>query len=107
VLEREEKYMIDHGYMRHHRLLTVKMRSYLVRHIFRMCLKFDLLRTTTYLAVYYMDLYFSRVYAFRDQFETVAVAQACLFIAMKYEEIYPPELGDWVDHRYKNDIIRL
>jgi hypothetical protein len=98
---REEKYMIDHGYLRHHRLLSQKMRSYLVRHIFKICIKFSLLRTTLYLAVHYMDLYFSRNYTFRDQFETVAVAQACLFIAMKYEEIYPPDLCEWVDYRHK------
>jgi hypothetical protein len=107
VLGREEKYMIEHSYMRNHRVLNLKMRSYLVKYIFRISFKYSLLRTTTYLAVHYMDLYFSRVFAFRDQFETVAVAQTCLFIAMKYEEIYPPDLSEWVDHRYKSEILRL
>lgn len=83
------------------------MRSYLVRHIFKIYNKFSLLRTTLYLAVHYMDMYFSKVYNFRDQFEAVAVSQACLFIAMKYEEIYPPDLIEWVDRRHKDDIIRL
>lgn len=99
--------MIEHGYLRNHHILNLRMRSYLVRHIFRISHKHDLLRTTTYLAVHYMDLYFSRVFNFRDQFETVAVAQTCLFIAMKYEEIYPPELCEWVDHRYKHEILRF
>jgi hypothetical protein len=54
-----------------------------------------------------MDLYFSKVYAFKDQYETVVVAQASLFMAMKYEEIYPPELGEWVDHRHKQDIVQM
>ena len=31
-----------------------------------------------------MDLYFSRKNQFKDQLETVSIAQACLFIAMKY-----------------------
>ena len=52
-------------------------------------------------------MYFSRVYAFKDQIEMVSVAQACLFIAMKYEEIYPPDLTDWVDYRQKGEIVRL
>jgi hypothetical protein len=99
--------MIEHDYMRKHRLLNLKMRSYLVKYVFRISYKFDLLRTTTYLAVHYMDLYFSRVFTFRDQIEPVAVAQTCLFIAMKYEEIYPPDLADWVDHRHKPDILKL
>lgn len=83
------------------------MRTYLVRHIVKICEKFTLLRSTLYLAVQYMDLYFSRNYMFKDQIEMVSVAQACLFIAMKYEEIYPPDLSDWVDHRQKGEIIRL
>lgn len=29
-----------------------------------------------------------------------------MFIAMKYEEIYPPELLDWVDIKYKNQILK-
>lgn len=107
VMGREQMYMVDHGYLRHHRMVNLKMRSYLVKHIFRISQRFDLLRTTTYLAVQYMDLYFSRVFAFKDQLEPVAVMQACLFMAMKYEEIYPPELTDWVDRRHKDQIILL
>ena len=99
--------MVDHCYLRKHKLLSAKMRNYLVRHIFKICEKFSLLRSTLFLAVHYMDLYFSRTYTFKDQIEMVSVAQACLFIAMKYEEIYPPDLGDWVDHRQKAEIIRL
>ena len=100
-MAREESYMIDHGYLRNHKSLTFKMRSYLVRHIFKVSLKFKLQRTTIYLAVHYMDLYFSRFYNFRDQFEMVSLAQSCLFIAMKYEEIYPPELDEWIDKRQR------
>lgn len=39
--------------------------------------------------------------------EAVATAQACLFIAMKYEEIYPPDFREWVDHRHKQDVLKL
>jgi hypothetical protein len=99
--------MVDHCYLRNHKLLSAKMRLYLVRHIFKICEKFELLRSTLFLAVQYMDLYFSRIYTFKDQIEMVSVAQACLFIAMKYEEIYPPDLSDWVDYRQKGEIVRL
>jgi hypothetical protein len=83
------------------------MRSYLVRHFFKIYLRFQLKRTTLHLAVHYMDLYFSRKPHIKDQLETVALAQTCLFIAMKYEEIYPPELTSWVDNKHISTIIHL
>lgn len=39
--------------------------------------------------------------------EGVSTAQACLLIAMKYEEIYPPDMKEWVDRRQKEDVIKL
>ena len=99
--------MMEHDYTRKHRMLNLKVRSYLVKSLFRLSYRFELLRTTTFLAVQYMDLYFSRVFTLRDQFEMMLVAQTCLFIAMKYEEIYPPDLAEWIDPRSKQDIIRL
>ena len=53
-----------------------------------------------------MDIYFSRRFIFSDQLETLESAQACLFIAMKYEEIYPPELCEWVEPRRVSAIIK-
>jgi hypothetical protein len=82
--EREEEYQVESGYLRHHKMLTAKMRCYLVRHIFKLYRKFSLLRTTLHLAVHYMDSFFAQRHVFRDQLETVAVAQTCLFVAMKY-----------------------
>jgi hypothetical protein len=55
-----------------------------------------------------MDLYFWRKqHEVIDQLQTVALAQTCLFIAMKYEEIYPPEFASWLDHRHLRNIIKL
>lgn len=105
--EREEEFQVESGYLRHHKMLTAKMRCYLVRHIFKLYRKFGLLRTTLHLAVHYMDSFFAQRHLFRDQLETVAVAQTCLFVAMKYEEIYPPELSEWVDRRYREEIVKL
>ena len=32
---------------------------------------------------------------FQENMEAISVAQACLHLAMKYEEIYPPSLKSW------------
>ena len=42
------------------------------------------MRTTLHLAVFYLDLYFEKEMNVADQMQAVAIAQACLFIAMKY-----------------------
>ena len=89
----QEKFMVDPGYLRNHHSLNAKVRGYLVRHIFKVATKHQLKRTTIYLAVHYMDSYFSINTAINDQCMAATTAQACLLIAMKYEEIYPPELS--------------
>lgn len=53
--------------------------------------KYKFKRSTIFLATYYMDYYFSRHMNLNES-ELVLFAQAALFIAMKYEEIYPPLL---------------
>lgn len=65
------------------------------------------MRTTIHLAVLYLDLYLARHPMLQDQLEAVAAAQACLFIAMKFEEIYPPDLEDWVERRHRQDVLKL
>ena len=65
------------------------------------------MRTTLHLAVHYLDLYFSKQMFINDQLEAISIAQACLFIAMKYEEIYPPELKDWVGRNHRPDVLKM
>lgn len=69
--------------------------------------KFDLLRVTLHSAVHYLDMYFAKRIIPKDQMEVVFIAQACLFMAMKYEEIYPPDLSDWVDRKHKDKVIKM
>jgi hypothetical protein len=83
------------------------MRHYLVRHIFKICNKFDLLRTTLHTAVHYLDMYFAKNTIISDQLEAITASQACLFMAMKYEEIYPPDLRDWVDRKSRKDVVEM
>jgi hypothetical protein len=47
-----------------------------------------------YLAVYYYDKYM-RSLTERDMPKLALIGEACMLIAMKYEEIYPPLLKDW------------
>ncbi len=42
-----------------------------------------------------MDFYLSKTSNFQNTMEAIAVAQASLHIAMKFEEIYPVPLKEW------------
>ena len=57
--------------------------------------KYKCKRSTLYLAVYCLDFYMSKNTNFQENMEAISVAQACLHLAMKYEEIYPPSLKSW------------
>jgi len=67
VLKREDEFRIDGSYLNHSQVLSTKMRVYLVRHIFKICNKFDLLRTTLHTAVHYLDMFLAKSTIINDQ----------------------------------------
>ena len=103
---KEEQWRVDPCYLRQHRELTTKLRSYLVRLMFKTCRRFELTKRTLHLGVLYMDLYFSRKFVFKSQLVLMEVANCCLWLAMKWEEIYPPELDEWLNPKEANAVIK-
>jgi cyclin A len=56
---------------------------------------------TLFLCINYIDRFSSKVFIKRKDYQLVGVA--CLLIASKYEEIYPPSASEYVhytDHAY-------
>ena len=70
------------------------MRSILVDWLVVVHSKFRLLPETLYLCVNIIDRYLSRVLVNRKRLQLVGIT--ALFVACKYEEIYPPEVKDCV-----------
>jgi hypothetical protein len=70
------------------------MRAILVDWLVEVHMKFRLVPETLYLAVNILDRYLSIVDVERSRLQLVGVT--ALFIASKYEEIYPPEVRDCV-----------
>jgi G2/mitotic-specific cyclin 2 len=61
-----------------------------------LCTKYRLRKKTLFLATHYYDQYSQRKsMTVLSSEKQAVVAQACLFIAMKFEEIYPPQLKTW------------
>ena len=74
--------------------VSSKMRAILVDWLVSVHKKFKLLPETLFLTVKIIDKYLSVQSVTRKNFQLVGVA--ALFIASKYEEIYPPELRDLI-----------
>ena len=80
------------------------MRTVLVDWLIEVHLKFTLLPETLYLTVNLIDRYLALESVSRKRLQLVGVT--AMLIASKYEEIYPPEIKDFVfvtDQAYNRD----
>ena len=85
------------------------MRGILVDWIIEVHLRFKLLPETLFLTINLIDRYLDKTQIMRTRLQLVAVS--ALLIASKYEDVYPPELRDFVfisDNAYsKEEILEM
>ena len=85
------------------------MRAILIDWLIDVHLKYRLRPQTMYICVNLIDRYLSKAETTRAKLQLVGVT--AMFIASKYEEIYPPELKDFVyitDGAYiKSDVLKM
>ena len=87
-------YTVTHNYMLNQSEINEKMRYILIDWLVEVHLKFKLLPETMSLAVNLVDRFLSKHSIGRDNLQLVGIT--CMFLAAKYEEIYPPECNDFV-----------
>jgi cyclin B len=107
---KETEFAAKYGYMQQTQAeINEKMRAILVDWIVDVHVKFKLLPETLFLAVNIIDRFLENVPIQRQKLQLVGITS--LFIAAKYEEIYPPELKDFVyvtDKAYtKADVLEM
>ncbi|XP_023272396.1 cyclin-A1 [Seriola lalandi dorsalis] len=98
------------GYLEKHPEITSGMRLILVDWLVEVVQEYKLRSETLHLAVNYLDRFLScTAYVKRGKLQLVGTA--ALLIASKYEEIFPPELNDFVyitDSTYtKKQLVRM
>jgi len=107
--ELESKYPIQPGYLSGQKGIVPKMRAVLTDWMVEVHQQFTLLQETLFLSIAILDRYMQL------QAQTVArrklqlVGVTAMFIAAKYEEMYAPEIGDFVyitDNAYSESEIR-
>ncbi|GAB9467089.1 Cyclin b [Globisporangium polare] len=104
-LEDEKKRKPSAAYMSRQSDINSKMRAILVDWLVDVHCKYDLLPQTLHIASHLIDQYLAKDLSVpRQKLQLVGVT--ALFIASKYEEIYPPEADDFVritDNAYTRD----
>jgi len=96
-------------YMRRQQDITLEMRSILVDWLVEVAEEYRLESETLFLTVHYVDRFLS--YMSVDRSKLQLVGAAAMFIAGKFEEIYPPDVGEFVyitDDTYtKKQMLRM
>lgn len=109
VKRTELNYLPKWNYMTKQPDITFPMRSILVDWLVEVSEEYKLHSETVYLAVNYIDRFLSYMSVQRARLQLVGTA--CMFIAAKYEEIYPPDVTEFVyitDDTYtKKQVLRM
>ncbi|XP_055492799.1 cyclin-A1 [Leucoraja erinacea] len=97
------------AYMRKQPDITASMRSILVDWLVEVSEEYNLQTETLYLAINYLDRFLSCMSVLRGKLQLVGIA--AMLVASKYEEIYPPEIDEFVyitDDTYtKKQLLRM
>ena len=97
------------NYMKKQQDITNSMRSILVDWLVEVSEEYKLNTETLYLAVNYTDRFLSQMSVLRGKLQLVGTAS--MYIASKYEEILPPDVGEFVyitDDTYtKKQVLRM
>ncbi|KAK5643944.1 hypothetical protein RI129_007789 [Pyrocoelia pectoralis] len=97
------------GYMKKQPDITYSMRSILVDWLVEVAQEYKLQSETLFLAVNYIDRFLSYMSVVRGKLQLVGIA--AMYIAAKYEEIYPPDISEFVyitDDTYsKKQVVRM
>lgn len=96
-------------YMKKQTDITTGMRCILIDWLVEVAEEYKLHNETLYLAVSFIDRFLSHMSVLRGKLQLVGTA--AMFVAAKYEEIYPPEVGEFVyitDDTYtKKQVLRM
>jgi cyclin B len=105
----ELEFIAQPGYMKKQPDINEKMRAILIDWLVEVHLKFKLYPETLYLTVNLIDRYLEKKEVLRQHLQLVGVT--AMLIASKYEEIYAPEVRDFVyitDKAYtKEEILKM
>lgn len=105
----ENHYALSENFMKGQREVSPKMRSILIDWLVQVHQRFHLLQETLFLTVACLDRYLQEQQVSKTQLQLVGVT--AMYVACKYEEMYAPEVNDFVyitDNAYsKQGILKM
>lgn len=104
--ELEYRLHVPHDYFKIQNEINPRMRDVLVDWLVEVHHRFELIQETLHLTTHLLDRYLSKVPVTKDNVQLVGIT--AMMVAAKYEEMYPPELNDYVyitDNAYSRDTI--
>ena len=105
----EKKFLPNPDYMARQPEINCKMRSILIDWMVEVTDEYKMNDETLFLAITYIDRYLSTTLIERQTFQLLGTS--CLFIAAKYEEIYPPDVHEFVyvtdDSYTKSQVLQM
>ncbi|XP_046666061.1 G2/mitotic-specific cyclin-A-like isoform X2 [Homalodisca vitripennis] len=109
LLKAESRQRAKALYMRRQPDVTYSMRSILVDWLVEVAEEYKLQTETLFLAVTFIDRFLSVMSVVKGKLQLLGTA--AMFVAAKYEEIYPPDVGEFVyitDDTYnKRQVLRM
>lgn len=106
-LHANEKRLKTGDYLHKQSEINKKMRSILIDWLIQVASRFNLLQETLYLTVHLIDRFLEKHNVNRTELQLVGVT--AMLLASKYEEMFAPEIGDFVyisDNAYSKTMIR-
>ncbi|KXJ27183.1 G2/mitotic-specific cyclin-B [Exaiptasia diaphana] len=103
----ERKYSVSQDYMNNQHEINAKMRVILIDWLVQVHTRFQLLQETLYMTISIIDRYLACNEVSKQKLQLVGVS--AMLLASKYEEMYAPEINDFVyitDHAYTKRQIR-
>lgn len=103
----EIEFKVSPNYMKQRTIITEKMRSILVDWLVQVHLRFRLLQETLFTTISILDRFLSVYDVTKENLQLAGVS--AMLLASKYEEMYAPEIGDFVyitDNAYDKSQIR-
>lgn len=94
MFELEERLHVPADYIKIQQELNKRMRDVLVDWLTEVHHRFELIQETLHLTIHLLDRYLSKEPVTRDEVQLVGIT--AMMVAAKYEEMYPPELNDYV-----------
>lgn len=95
LTERETKMQLKSNYLQHHKHIVPKHRRILVNWLLQLHIKYKLTPETLYMMCYILDAYVAKKPELRTT-NYQLVGGAALWLASKFEEVWPPQVDDIV-----------